>query len=96
VTSSEEVARKMPNIKSAEKRVRTSSLRQERNKADRTLLKTNLKKFDIAVAGGNREEADGAYKVAVRTVDRSVSKGIIHKNKAARKKSQLASAMNNL
>ena len=86
----------MPNIKSAEKRVRTSSLRQERNKADRTLLKTNLKKFDIAVAGGNREEADGAYKVAVRTVDRSVSKGIIHKNKAARKKSQLASAMNNL
>jgi len=86
----------MPNIKSAEKRVRTSAARQERNKASRTLLKTNLKKFDTAVAGGNREEADGAYTVAVKTVDRSVTKGIIHKNKAARKKSQLARALNDM
>lgn len=86
----------MPNIKSAEKRVRTSAARQARNKASRTLLRTNLKKFDIAVAGGNREEADSAYKVAVQTVDRSVTKGIIHKNKAAHKKSQLAKAMSNL
>jgi len=86
----------MPNIKSAEKRVRTSQVRNARNKAVRTLLKTNLKKFDAAVAGGNREEADSAYKVAVKTVDRSVTKGIIHKNNAAHKKSQLSKALNNM
>lgn len=86
----------MPNIKSAEKRVKTSQARQARNKAARSLYKTNLKKFDAAVAGGNREEADSAYKVAVKTVDHSATKGIIHKNKAARKKSQLAKALNNM
>lgn len=86
----------MPNIKSAAKRVKTSRASQARNKAVRTLLKSNLKKFDAAVAGGDREVADSAYRVAVKTVDRSVTKGIIHKNKAAHKKSQLSKSLNNM
>jgi len=79
----------MPNIKSAEKRVRTSKIREMRNKSNRTRLKTTLKRFDAAVTEGNRAEADSAYKVAVKTVDKAVSKGLLHKNNAARKKSSL-------
>ena len=80
----------MPNIKSAEKRVRIGKAREMRNKADRTYLKTTLKKFDAAVTGGDQAQADGAYKVAVQTVDKAVSKGLLHKNNAARKKSSLS------
>ena len=59
----------MPNIKSAKKRVQVSGVRNERNKADKSALKTALKKFEAAAAEGNRTEADGAYKVAVKKVD---------------------------
>ena len=79
----------MPNIKSAEKRAKLGKVREMRNKAGRTRLKTTLKRFDQAVAEGNRAEADGAYKVAVKTVDKAVTKGLLHKNNAARKKSSL-------
>ena len=60
----------MPNIKSAKKRVQLSEVRNARNKAERSALKTTLKKFDAAVAEGNRTEAEGAYKVAVKSVTR--------------------------
>ena len=86
----------MPNIKSAEKRVQIGKIRNARNKANKTYLKTVLKKFDAAVEGGNREEAQSAYKVAVKTVDKAVTKGIIHKNNAAHKKSDLDTKMNSL
>jgi small subunit ribosomal protein S20 len=79
----------MPNIKSAEKRTQLGKVREARNKANRTRLKTTLKRFDAAVAGGKREEAESAYKVAVKTVDKAVHKGLVHKNNAARKKSSL-------
>ena len=52
-------------------------------------MKTTLKKFDTAVSEGNREAAESAYKVAVKTVDHAASKGLIHKNNAAHKKSAL-------
>ena len=84
----------MPNIKSAEKRVLVGKLRNERNKAEKSRMKTNLKKFDAAVAEGNREAAESAYKVAVKTVDHVASKGIIHKNNAANKKSGMAAKLN--
>jgi len=86
----------VPNIKSAEKRVRTSKIREMRNKSNRTRLKTTLKRFDAAVTGGNRAEADSAYKVAVKTVDKAVSKGLLHKNNAARKKSSLTRRLDNM
>ena len=86
----------LPNIKSAKKRVLLSEARNARNKAERSALKTTLKKFDAAVAEGNRTEAEGAYKVAVRTVDKAVAKGILHKNNAAHKKSALTLKLNGL
>ena len=86
----------MPNIKSAKKRVQLSEVRNARNKAERSVLKTTLKKFDAAVAEGNRTEAEGAYKVAVKTVDKAVAKGILHKNNAAHKKSALTLKLNGL
>lgn len=79
----------MPNIKSAEKRVLIAKVRNARNKADKSVLKTVLKKFDTAVSEGNRAEAESAYKVAVKTVDKAAAKGLIHKNNAAHKKSSL-------
>ena len=61
----------MPNIKSAKKRVQVSGVRNERNKADKSALKTALKKFEAAAAEGNRTEAESAYKVAVKSVDKA-------------------------
>jgi len=80
----------MANIKSAKKRILIGRANEARNKANRTYLRTTLKRFDVAVTEGNRAEADEAYKVAVRTVDKAVTKGLLHKNNAARKKSSLA------
>lgn len=80
----------MPNIKSAAKRDALSKEKNARNKAAKTLLKTNIKKFDAAVAEGDHDAAVSAYKVAVKTVDHAATKHLIHKNNAARKKSQLA------
>ena len=84
----------MPNIKSAKKRVQLSEARNARNRAERSALRTTLKKFDAAVTEGNRTEAEGAYKVAVKTVDKAVAKGILHKNNAAHKKSALTLKLN--
>ena len=84
----------LPNIKSAKKRVQLSEARNARNRAERSALKTTLKKFDAAVTEGNRTEAEGAYKVAVKTVDKAVAKGILHKNNAAHKKSALTLKLN--
>lgn len=86
----------MPNIKSAKKRVALSKAAYEKNKADKSALKTALKKFEAAVASGNREQADSAYKAAVKTVDQGVKKGILHKNNAARKKSSMTLKLNQL
>lgn len=86
----------MPNIKSAKKRVLVSKAENERNKADKSLLKTNVKKFEAAVASGDKEAAAAAAKVAVATIDRSARKGILHKNTAARKKSSIAGKVNSL
>lgn len=86
----------MPNIKSAEKRVLIAKARNARNKAAKSELKTSLKKFDAAVSEGNKEAAENAYKVAVKTVDRAAMKGLIHKNNAAHKKSALTFKLNNL
>ncbi len=86
----------MPNIKSAKKRVLIAEARNARNKAEKSALKTAVKKFEAAAAEGDRAEADGAYKVAVKKVDQAVAKGILHKNTAARRKSAMALKMNQL
>ena len=84
----------MPNIKSAMKRDALSKARNAKNKAEKSALKTNLKKFEAAVAEGNREAAATTYKVAVKAVDRAAQKGLIHKNNAAHKKSSMAQKIN--
>ena len=86
----------LPNIKSAKKRVQLTEVRNARNKADKSALKTALKKFEAAAAEGNRTEAEGAYKVAVKTVDKAAAKGILHKNNAAHKKSAMALKLNSI
>ena len=86
----------MPNIKSAKKRVLVNQTKAARNKAAKSALKTQLKYFDAAINEGNRSEADVAYKVAVKAVDKAVVKGLLHKNNAANKKSSLTLKLNKL
>lgn len=86
----------MPNIKSAMKRDVKSKRENAANKAQKSALKTSLKKFDAAVAEGNKEAAAGTYKVAVKFVDRAAARGLIHKNNAARKKSSLSVKLNTM
>ncbi len=83
----------MANIKSAKKRVKVIKTKTLRNREIKSALKTELKKFDAAlVTEGADKEA--AYKAAVSKIDSSCSKGIMHKNKANRKKAQLAKKLN--
>ena len=84
----------MPNIKSAKKRVLVNQTKAARNKAAVSAVKTALKKFDAAVAEGTKDEAAVAYKVAVKHVDKAAANGLMHKNKAARKKHQLTIKLN--
>ena len=86
----------MPNIKSSKKDVISSKIAYEKNKANKSELKTNLKKFDAAVVSGDKAAAEAAYKVAVKAVDQAVVKGLLHKNNAAHKKSALTLKLNNI
>lgn len=79
----------MANIKSAKKRIRVTEKKTLANKMIKSALKTTIKKFEVAVTGGNKEEATVAFAGAVKALDMTATKGIIHKNKAARKKSRL-------
>ena len=86
----------MPNIKSSKKDVISSKIAYEKNKANKSELKTNLKKFDAALVAGDKAAAEAAYKLAVKSVDKAVLKGLLHKNNAARKKSSMTLKMNKL
>ena len=79
----------LPNIKSAEKRIILSQKQNLRNRVVISELKTKTKSLNAAVAEGADNVAD-LYKELVKLVDQAQQKGIIHKNKAARKKAQLA------
>ncbi len=82
----------MPNIQSAKKRVKVAAVKSARNKAGRSELKTEIKKASVAIeAGDNKEEA---VRIAMKQIDQAVSKGLLHKNTAARKKSALAKKAN--
>ena len=86
----------MPNIKSSKKDGISSKIAYEKNKANKSELKTNLKKFDAAMVSGDKAAAEAAHKVAVKAVDQAVVKGVLHKNNAARKKSSMTLKMNML
>jgi small subunit ribosomal protein S20 len=78
------------NIKSQIKRIKTNAVRTERNKAVKSELKTWIRKFREAAAAGDTDAAKDALKVASTKLDKAVSKGVIHKNQAANKKSAMA------
>jgi len=80
----------LANIKSAMKRAKTSVGENLRNRMDKSELKTAVRRFDEALKSGDKEAAQAAYLAAVKTVDQSAAKGVIHKNAADRKKAQLA------
>ena len=84
----------MPNIKSAKKRVKVTATKTLQNKIFRTQMKTAMKKFEAAVEAGDIALAQETYKAAVKKVDMAVTRGIIHKNAAAHKKSQFTKKLN--
>ena len=86
----------MPHIKSQIKRDRKNKEQQAKNKAEKSALKTAMKKFDAAVTAGDKEAAATTYKVAVSAVDRAAGKNLIHKNNAAHKKSAMDKKMNEM
>lgn len=81
---------------SALKKARQSLKRNVRNKAVRTSLKTLVKKVESAVSSGNREDAGKALKEAIQVLNKAASKGVIHKNNASRKISNLSRKVNAL
>lgn len=86
----------MANIKSAKKRIKVTETKTLRNKMIKSALKTTVKKFEAVVAEGKKEEALVSYKDVAKALDMAASKGVIHKNKAAKKKSRLAIKLNAL
>ncbi|MBE7040246.1 MAG: 30S ribosomal protein S20 [Ruminococcaceae bacterium] len=86
----------MPNIKSAKKRVKVIETKTLRNKMIKSALKTYIKKFDVTAQAGDKALAEAAFKLAVKKIDQAVSKGVIKKNTASRKKSQLAQKLNSV
>jgi len=80
----------MANIKSKIKRIGTNRKAEERNKAVRTELKSAVRAAREAVASGDLTAADAAIQNANRKLDKAVSKGVIHKNQAANRKSKIA------
>ena len=84
----------MANIKSQLKRIKTNEKARLRNKSVKSSLKTAVRRFREAADAGDREQADLALRQASRQLDKAVSKGVIHANQAANKKSAMAQRAN--
>ena len=80
----------MANIKSQIKRNKTNKKAQERNKAVKSQLKTAIRATREAVVAGDKEKATAALRLATKRIDKAASKGVIHKNQAANRKSAIA------
>jgi small subunit ribosomal protein S20 len=83
----------LANIKSQKKRVLTNAKAQDRNKSVRSSVKTAVKKVQEAIAAGDKATATANLQAANRELDRAATKGVIHKNQAANRKSGIASAV---
>ena len=79
----------MANSLSARKRARQAEKNRLRNASQRSHVRTSIKKVLMAIESGDKGAAEAAYKAAVPAIDRSVSKGLMHRNKAARHKSRM-------
>lgn len=86
----------MANIKSAKKRILVIETKTMRNKAIKSKVKTMIKKVEAAIAANDKAAADAALKVATSEISKAASKGVYHKNTAARKISRLTIAVNKM
>ncbi len=86
----------MPNIKSAKKRVKVTKAKTLQNQIFKSQMRTLIKKYDVALASGDKEQAMAAYKLATKKIDQAVCRGILHKNNAARKKSSFTVKLNKM
>ena len=86
----------MANIKSAKKRILVNRTKAERNKSIRSAVKTAIKKVDTAVANKDEAAAKAALPAAISAINVAASKGVYHKNNAARKVSRISKAVNTL
>lgn len=86
----------MPNIKSAIKRVKSNEKRRIQNTAQKSSLRTAIKAVEVAVADNNVAKAQEALLLATKKIDKAATKGLVHKNAAARQKSRLAKKINAL
>ncbi|HPU35473.1 MAG TPA: 30S ribosomal protein S20 [Bacillota bacterium] len=86
----------MPNIKSAAKRVEITRMRTLRNTRIKSALKTTIKKFEEALKQADLEDAGIKLRKAVIAIDKAVTKGVLHKNTASRKKSRLFKRFNKM
>jgi small subunit ribosomal protein S20 len=84
----------MPNHKSAEKRMRQNERRKLVNRSNRSRLRTEIKKLRTALAAGDKAALQTALSQTVSTIDKSVQKGVLHRNAAARYKSRLTARVN--
>ena len=86
----------MANIKSAKKRILVNQGKALRNQMVKSQLKTVIRKFNAAVAAGDKAAAEELLKLASKKVDQAVAHGILHKNNAAHKKSEFATKFNKM
>lgn len=86
----------MANIKSAKKRILVTEKKAARNKSIRSAVKTSIKKVDAAIAANDKAAAEAALKAAIGEISKAASKGVYHKNTAARKVSRLTVAVNKM
>ncbi len=86
----------MPNIKSAKKRMRSNAKKTETNILVNSSMRTAIKKFEKEVKAGNKEEASNKLNIALQRIDKAMTSGQVHKNKAARLKSRLTKMKNNM
>ena len=84
----------MANIKSAIKRIRVTESKTRRNRMIISSLRTSIRRFEDSLKAGELDEAKVLYKETARLLDKAVSKGTLHKNTVARKKSRLSKKLN--
>ena len=84
----------MANIKSAKKRIKVSRKAADRNKVEKSKVKMYIKKVETLAKSGNKAEAANILKEATKAIDMAASKGVYHKNNAARKVSRIQKAVN--
>lgn len=86
----------MPNIKSAKKHVKSDAKKAIDNRSQNSAMKTAIKNVEKEAKHGSNESVGEKLKVAIKTIDKACSSGLIHKNKAAREKSRLTKIKNNV